>query len=661
MDAPPKATASLQAYVSNLRRALEPDRAPRAPARVIVSRPPGYALDVGPDGLDAARFEQAADDARRALAAGDPAAALSHAERARAEWRGDVLADFPYDDFAEAERARLSDRRAALEQDRAAALLDLDRPADAAVVAEALAAEQPLREQVWELLMLARYRTGRQAEALRAFQDARTVLAEELGLEPGPALRRLEQQILEQDPALDRTAPATAPSPPTAPVAPAPGGPTDASDTGTGPAGPLVVGRTEELDRLGQALASAASGQANFALVSGEAGIGKTTLVRAAVARSGLEVVWGRSQEQASDGALWPWRQIVQAIAGGTEHDPVLARLASGAGTDLEGSAVDRLQIYDAVARLLATRPRTQPVVVVLEDIHWADADSLRLLEYLATDLHDAPVAVVSTVRPDEAGAPTVASTLGALARRGDLARFELTGLGPEHVRSFAREIGDLDLDPAAADALHGRTAGNPFFLTELVRLLSAERGRHDGVGAATVPASVRDVVRRRVERLPDDSRTVLSVAAVAGAAVGIDVLAEVCGITADAALDALEPPFLIGLVEEAGPAGDQVRFAHALVAETLAADLAAIRRRRLHGRIADAIEAVHGDDPDEHLASLAHHHGQAAAVGHAGAATRLRGPRGAAGRTARRGLRGVAAVGLGRGRGGARSRVHPC
>ena len=138
------------------------------------------------------------------------------------------------------------------------------------------------------------------------------------------------------------------------------------------------------------------------------------------------------------------------------------------------------------------------------------------------------------------------------------------------------------------------------------------------------MPASVRDVVRRRVERLPDDSRTVLSVAAVAGAAVGIDVLAEACGVSADAALDALEPPFLIGLVEEAGPAGDQVRFAHALVAETLATDLPAIRRRRLHGRIADAIETVHGADLDEHLASLAHHHGQAAAIGHAAAATRF-------------------------------------
>ena len=283
-------------------------------------------------------------------------------------------------------------------------------------------------------------------------------------------------------------------------------------------------------------------------------------------------------------------------------------------------------RFYDAVARLLAARPRAQPAVIVLEDIHWADADSLRLLDYLATELHDAAVAIVATVRPDEAGAPTVASTLGALARRGDLARFELTGLGPEHVRSFAREVGDLDLDPAAADALHGRTAGNPFFLTELVRLLAAEQGRqpHDAIAATTVPASVRDVVRRRVERLPDDSRTVLSVAAVAGAAVGIDVLAEACGTSADSALDALEPPFLIGLVEEAGPAGDQVRFAHALVAETLAADLPAIRRRRLHGRVADAIETVHAADLDDHLASLAHHHGQAAAIGHAAAATRF-------------------------------------
>src|SRR4051794_30284125 len=131
-DAPPKATASLQAYVSNLRRVLEPDRPPRAPAQLLVSRPPGYALDVEPADLDALRFEQAADAARQALGGGDPARALDHADRALAEWRGEVLADFPYDDFAETERARLTDRRVALEQDRVTALLALDRPADAA-------------------------------------------------------------------------------------------------------------------------------------------------------------------------------------------------------------------------------------------------------------------------------------------------------------------------------------------------------------------------------------------------------------------------------------------------------------------------------------------------------------------------------------------------
>jgi tetratricopeptide (TPR) repeat protein len=594
---------------------LEPDRPPRAPARLLLSRPPGYALDVEEERLDALRFEQAADAARDALASGDPAAALDHAVRGLGEWRGEVLADFPYDDFAEAERARLTDRRVVLEQDRGAALLSLDRPDEAAALAEALTSEHPLREQAWELLMLARYRSGRQADALRAFQDARTVLGEELGLEPGPSLRRLEQQILDHDPSLDRSAasPVTRASTASAPA------PTAAAV----PAGPLLVGRAVEVDRLTSAIEAGAAGRTTFAVISGEAGIGKTTLVRAATTGA-ARVVWGRNQEQASDGALWPWRQVVQAVAG--EGAGAAGVLVDGAPGDRLGGSADRLQVYDGVGRLLTSAAADQPLVVVLEDIHWADPDSLRLLDYLATELHDAAVTVVATVRPDEAQPGTaVAGTLAALARRADLVRVELSGLGPEHVRAFALEVGGLDLDAAAADSLHGRTSGNPFFLTELVRLLSAERGRRrEPISTTAVPASVRDVVRRRVERLPDDSRTVLSIAAVAGAAVGIDVLAQACGIDPDAVLDALEPPFLTGLVEEAGSGGEQVRFAHALVAETLSVDLPTVRRRRLHGRIADAIEVVHANALDDHLASLAHHHGQAAAVGHAAAATRF-------------------------------------
>ena len=243
---------------------VEPATGPRArpgpagTARILVSRPPGYALDVETGALDAMRFEEAADEARRALAAGDAAAALAHAERARSEWRGEVLVDFPYEEFAEAERTRLTERRVGLEQDRAAALLELDRPADAAEVAEALAAAHPLREQVWELLMLARYRSGRQADALRAFQDARRMLGEELGLEPGPALRRLEAQILGQDRALDRSspAPATARARPATPTRPRP--PPSARCSSDGPTRSTACT---------QALASATRVAAAFALV----------------------------------------------------------------------------------------------------------------------------------------------------------------------------------------------------------------------------------------------------------------------------------------------------------------------------------------------------------------------------------------------------------
>ena len=255
------------------------------------------------------------------------------------------------------ERTRLTERRVGLEQDRAAALLELDRPADAADVAEALVAAHPLREQVWELLMLARYRSGRQADALRAFQDARRVLGEELGLEPGPALRRLEQQILDQDPALDRSSPAPAAAPPVpAPTAagPRPRPPPAAAGRAGRRARPPDPGARVRGHRVGP----------RFALVSGEAGIGKTTLVRAAVERSGLA---GRLGPQPGAGerrrpvAVAPGRPGPRAGRDGP--DPVLAWLTAGApaGAELGGSSVDRLQIYDAVARLLAARRQRGP------------------------------------------------------------------------------------------------------------------------------------------------------------------------------------------------------------------------------------------------------------------------------------------------------------
>ena len=205
-DQPSTAAATLQVYVSHLRKALGPE--------AIRTRSPGYVLAVAPDQVDAGRFEELVARGR-ALLGDDPGAARALLAEALALWRGPALADFTSEDFARAEAARLEELRLVAVEERAEADLALGHHAELVAHLRGLVDEHPLRERLWAQLVLALYRSGRQAEALRAATEVRRVLGEELGIEPGPALRQLEARVLAQDPALDL--PSAAGSPPASP------------------------------------------------------------------------------------------------------------------------------------------------------------------------------------------------------------------------------------------------------------------------------------------------------------------------------------------------------------------------------------------------------------------------------------------------------------
>ncbi len=192
----------LQVYVSRLRKALEPGRERRSGGSIIVTRAPGYLVQVESEHLDLHRFERLAEDGRRALAAGEAEQAAERFREALALWRGPALADFAFEEFAAGESTRLDELRLAVVEDRIEA--DLARGLDATLIGElqGLVAEHPLRERSRGQLMLALYRAGRQAEALDVYQEGRRLLVEELGLEPGSTLRELERAMLQQDPAL---------------------------------------------------------------------------------------------------------------------------------------------------------------------------------------------------------------------------------------------------------------------------------------------------------------------------------------------------------------------------------------------------------------------------------------------------------------------------
>ena len=260
-EPPPQAAASLQTYVSNLRRALEPGRPARAPSRVLVSQPPGYRLVVGAGDLDAARFAALAGEGHRLLEAGRPAAAARVLREGLALWRGPALAEVADEAFAQAERNRLEELRVAALEDRLAADLDLGGHAAAVAELEELAGRYPFRERLHGLLMLALYRSGRQAEALQAFQAARRALADELGIDPGRWLRQLETGILRQDPGLDWTPPPQEPGPPPGETGGSAGeaGPALAALVAQSPqvAADELVGRDDQLAALDGVLAGA--------------------------------------------------------------------------------------------------------------------------------------------------------------------------------------------------------------------------------------------------------------------------------------------------------------------------------------------------------------------------------------------------------------------
>jgi len=253
---PPTAAKTLQSHVKRLRRALEPERARGAAGEVLVTRQPGYLLRVAPGALDAARFEELTDKARRALADGLAQAAGSLLREALGLWRGQPFEEFLDTDVAVAEADRLAELRLVALEDRVEADLRLGGHRELVAELEGLVREQPLRERLWAQLMLALYRAGRQADALLAYQRARSVLVEELGIDPGAELRRLHAGVLAQDPGLDLQ--------PTGNVAAARELPEALQAVG-----PAFVGRAAEVAWLRAAWTRAIDGRGGVALVAG--------------------------------------------------------------------------------------------------------------------------------------------------------------------------------------------------------------------------------------------------------------------------------------------------------------------------------------------------------------------------------------------------------
>lgn len=618
-----RSTGSLPVYVANLRRLLEPDRPARTPPERILTRAPGYLLRVGPGEYDVADFERLAAEGSRHLAEGRPRAAQTALGEALSLWRGPALEEFP---FAEIDAARLEALRLAATENRFIA--DLTVGAHGALVAdlERAIGEQPLRECLVGLLMVALYRSGRQSEALRAFTRARERLGEELGIEPGPDLRRLEADILAQSPKLDWR------PPPPEGVAPELATPAAAQPAEVRPE--VFVGRAAELELLDRALTPTAGSSPAIVLVAGEPGIGKTRLVREAAARAAARevlVAWGRCDEREGAPPFWPWIEVIRALLADPDADAVRAALA-GDGADigqlvpdvkeLLGSlpppppldpAAARHRFFEAVAGFLLRLGRHRPLAIILDDLHWGDAPSLELTAHLARRLSGSNVCLVVTYR-DVDPAPDAALTevLASLAREPGRVDLTLRGLTRDEVAEFVALEAGTEAVASMLAAVWDRAGGNPFFVGELIRLLVAEKTAPTATGAG-VPWAVRQVVARRRGRLPKATRRLLAIAAVAGTSFDLRVVARAAAVDLERALDQIDVSVAAGLVTEQPDSVERFQFSHALVQEAIYDELTRLRRARLHGLVATALEEIGGDHVP--ATEVAHHLYESVAV----------------------------------------------
>jgi DNA-binding SARP family transcriptional activator len=611
-DTPPSAAiASLQAYVSQLRRIIEPDRPPRTPARVIMTQDPGYALKVEPDDLDGLAFLKMVAEGRDLLDAGMAEDAAARLEDALRLWRGQPLTGFESEPWAVAPAARLTDARDTALEDRMDAWLVLNRHTRAASELEEMVQERPLRERRWAQLILATYRSGRQADALRAYQRCRVVLGDELGIEPGPELRRLEAAVLAQDPSLDLATVEVGPQP----------APTKEASPGS-PAGtsrPFEVHKVQ-LDRMQLRIADAADGRGGVVVLVGEPGVGKTTLAERAAemaAGAGLCSVWSRCLDASSAPAYWPWVQLFRRVAQ-TPKVVEARRHLEGGGVAPDDGNVAKFRVYDAAVEALSEVAAGSGLACLIDDLHAADQASLELLVLVAGDLPRLPVFVAATLRDTEPS-EALNRTLGELLTLRGAERLAVTPLAPDEVGALVgRALGEQP-DPRVTKVLYERTGGNVFYLLELVRLLESEyRGRAlttDDVIKSEVPSGVRDVIARRVGRLPDNTRSVLTLAAIAGPSADLDLLEHAALVDSEQLMLALEPAVAAGLLATDDSRWGY-RFRHPLIQESIHSGVSSVDRSRLHARVAASLEALPDGGRVGRPAQLAYHYLAAGRLG---------------------------------------------
>ncbi len=402
------------------------------------------------------------------------------------------------------------------------------------------------------------------------------------------------------------------------------------------------VGRVDERAALEEAMVLARDGARQVVLLSGEPGIGKTRLSSFAAHRAhaeGFAVCWGACSEELAV-PYEPWIEVCSQLV---EHAPEdvlnclverhkgelgrLARNLERRVADLPAPQTsdpetERYLLFSAVAGLLQEVAQSVPVCLVLDDLHWADGQSVALLKHVVRTVEQGALQVIATYRDSDLGKDhPLSAVLADLRSVEGVQRLALHGLGADEVAEIMTVVAGYELDEdilQLAKEIAAETDGNPFFVGEILRGLwesggltfdeASGRWSVDRSAGVALPESVREVIERRVERLGEEALEVLRLAAVIGRSFDLELLESILDLHESLLLDHLEAAVAASLLAESSERVGQFRFAHALINQTLYEGLGATRRARMHQRVAQALEDLYGEDPGEHLSELALH-----------------------------------------------------
>ena len=612
---PESARNSLWVAVSRLRRLLEPGASGRGASSFVVTEGAGYRFCDG-EGceIDVDRFLDHVRQGQACQREGAWAAAIEAFKAAEALYRGDYLAEDPYEEWALPARERLGEAFLDVEIALAACHLALGRHGEALAHARRVLGRDACRESAWRLVMEAHYRAGEQDRALRAFARCRAVLARELGVDPLPETSALHERILRAPPLL--------PKPSSAPL----------------PAALSLhlpfVGRDREWALLADLLRRAMEGQGRVVLVSGEPGIGKTRLLEElaglATAR-GAHVLAGQCYELEQNAAYAPiveaLRGLLPSLAAAPPACPAgqLAAVAEllpelrGLGLDLPPYQPlppdeERTRLLTSLAQVVRRGAEREPLVLVLDDLQWADPSTLQLVHYLGRQAGNQPLLLAGAYRSTrvDPGHP-LAALRDQLARLGVLEEVPLSAFREEDVVLLLRILSSQDAGDSLARQLYGKTEGHPYFLAEVLRTLAQERrivadgeGGWHLVGEAEtsleeewlLPPSVRAAARFRLDRLAPAERMLLDFASIVGREFSLALMARLLdwpeGALAVQADRLVERGFLRARGPDRAVDGpwDRYEFGHELMRRTAYESLSEPRRRFLHRKVAEALLA---------------------------------------------------------------------